>query len=124
MFHSTVPNDTALMRVGDFERGYSADGDAITDTGATRLTSLNPSLVQDLLRFEPAQRPGGGADTLELLGVMAACLRHGRALLIHLQFDYRVIPLTVRPAERQLLSPLSLVQLLALRLPELRVLRV
>jgi hypothetical protein len=123
MFQSTQPNDSALMRISDYERQHGAartQGEA----GSTRLASLNPSLLQDLLRFEPGQAPGSGLDTLELLGVMAAALRHDRALLIHLQLDYRVIPVTVRPAERQLLSPLPLAQLLELRLPDLRVLRV
>lgn len=123
MSHSTAPNDSALMRISDFERQQAQDS-GHAEAGATRLSALNPSLMQDLMRFEPGQRPGGGLEALEVLGVMAAALRHGRALLVHLQFDYRVIPLTVRPAERQLLSPLSLQQLLALRLPDLRVLRV
>ena len=123
MPRSTQPNDSSLMRISDFERQHgvaSGRGDA----GATRLAALNPSLMQDLLRFEPDQKPGDAYDTLELLGVMAAALRHDRALLVHLLFDYRVIPVTVRPSERQLLSPLSLGQLLDLRLPDLRVLRV
>lgn len=123
MSHPTQPNDSTLMRISDFERQHGvATGRG--DAGATRLAALNPSLMQDLLRFEPGQRPGSGLDTVELLGVMAAALRHDRALLIHLQLDYRVIPVTVRPSERQLLSPLSLAQLLDLRLPDLRVLRV
>lgn len=123
MFHPTQPNDSTLMRVSDYERRHgTASGRG--DAGATRLTALNPSLMQDLLRFEPGQRPGSGLDTVELLGVMAAALRHDRSLLVHLQLDYRVIPVTVRPGERQLLSPLSLAQLLDLRLPDLRVLRV
>ncbi|HLL10597.1 MAG TPA: hypothetical protein VK570_06035 [Rubrivivax sp.] len=123
MFQSTQPNDSALMRISDYERehgGPSTQGDA----GATRLASLNPSLMQDLMRFERGHLPGGGLNTLELLGVLAAALRHDRALLIHLQLDYRVIPVTVRPAERQFLSPLPLPQLLELRLPDLGVLRV
>ena len=123
MSSPTQSDDSTLMRISDFERRHgvtTGPGEA----GATRLGTLNPSLMQDLLRFEPGPQPGGGPGTLELLGVMAAALRHDRALLMHLQFDYRVIPVTVRPGERQLLSPLSLGQLLDLRLPDLRVLRV
>lgn len=123
MFHSTQPNASALMRIGDFEHQHAGDDDS-GEAGATRLSALNPSLQQDLLRFETGLRPGGGPDTLDVLGVMAAALRHGRALLLHLQLDYHVIQITVHPADRQLLSPLSLQQLLALRLPDLRVLRV
>ena len=117
------------MRISDFHRRQhdndEASGDASApqraDAGATRLAALNPSLLQDLMRFESEHRPGEGLDPLE---VLAAALRHGRDLLIHLQLDYRILALVVRPRERQLLTPLPLQQLLALRLPDLRVLRV
>jgi hypothetical protein len=121
MFPSTVPNDSALMHVSEFERAFRDADSTRTDAGATRLSALNPSLMQDLLRFEREHRPGDGLDALE---VLAAALRHGRNLLVHLQLDYRVVPLTVRPIERALLGPLTLPQLLELRLPDLRVLRV
>lgn len=123
MFPPTQPNDNALMRVSDFQRQHADDTAEANpaDTGTTRLSALNPSLLQDLQRFERQQRPGEGLDVLE---VLAAALRHGRALLLHLQLDYRVIPLIARPGEHQLQCPLSLSQLLALRLPDLRVLRV
>ncbi len=107
------------MRVSDFQRYHADDGS--NEAGSTRLASLNPSLLQDLQRFERGHRPGEGLDVLE---VLAAALRHGRALLVHLQLDYRVIALTVRPNERQVRAPLALAQLLGLRLPDLRVLRV
>ncbi len=123
MFQNTQPDDSdQLMRVSEFEREHglpSAHGDA--EAGATRLSALNPSLMQDLLRFEQRHRPGMGLDLLE---VLAAALRHNRALLLHLQMNYRVIPLTVLPASRQVRSPLQPAQWLALRLPDLRVLRV
>ena len=124
MVQAQQPDDAGLIRISDFERLQGDGGSGRVDAGATQLAALNPSLMQDLLRFDPGQRAGGASDTLELLGVMAAALRHDRALLVHLQFEYRVIPVTVRPSARELLSPLSLAQLLALRLPDLRVLRV
>jgi len=55
---------------------------------------------------------------------MAAAVRHGRSLLVHLQLDYRVVPLTVFPNERQLHCPLPQSMLLGSPLPELRVLRI
>ncbi len=121
LFHRTQPLHAAdLMRVSEFEREHgttlrAADAEA----GATRLTALNPSLMQDLLRFQPEQ-----GDGLDLLEVLAASLRHGRSLQLHLQMAYRVIPLAVWPEERAVRGPLPLAQLLALRLPDLRVLRV
>jgi hypothetical protein len=123
LFHSTQPNDSAaLMRVSEFQRHHAEEARTVdADAGATRLTSLNPSLMQDLLRFERGHRPGEGLDALE---VLAAALRHGHPLLVHLQLEYRVIPLMVWPAERQVRSPLPLTRILEMRLPDLRVLRV
>ena len=123
MLQPTQPDDRAeLMRVSEFER---LQGEAAiveqAEAGATRLSSLNPSLLQDLMRFERSHRPGEGLDVLE---VLAASLRHSQPLLMHLQTDYRVLPLAVLPAPRQLRSPMPLQRLLQLRLPELRVLRV
>jgi len=125
LFDSTQPNDSdadALMRVSEFQREHAEPSRATdADAGSTRLTALNPSLMQDLLHFERAHRPGEGLDALE---VLAAALRHGRALLIHLQLDYRVIPLAIWPNDRQMHSPLPLTRLLEMRLPDMRVLRV
>jgi hypothetical protein len=73
------------------------------------------------MRFNGPTRPGDG---LEVLEVLAASVRHGRALLLHLLHGSRVIPLTVFPIERQVHGPLTLAQLLELRLPDLRVLHV
>ncbi len=121
MFQTTQPSEIPpLMRVSEFHRRpRSADMGA--DAGATQLAALNPSLMQDLLRFDTQQGPGDGLDLLE---VLAAALRHNRALWLHLQLDYAVIPLTLLPASRQVDCPLSLPQLLKLRLSDLRVLRV
>lgn len=122
-FDSTLPTAAdPLMRVSEFTRQQDAAAQPREpDTGATQLGALNPSLMQDLLRFERDRAPGSGLDVLE---VLAAARRHGRALLLHLQLDYRVLPLTVLPPQQQVLSPLPLRQLLQLRLPDIRVLRV
>ncbi|MDE2147025.1 MAG: hypothetical protein KGJ24_10105 [Burkholderiales bacterium] len=123
MFHPTLPADaTELMRVSEFEReqpGRAETGPGEFDAGATRLSALNPSLLQDLTRAAP-----GAGGTLDLLDALAAALRHRRALRLHLQLAYQVIPLTVRPAEGELDSPLPLPRWLDLPLPELRLLRV
>jgi len=117
-----APAPDPLMRVSEFHRQQGSEPQtAESDAGGTRLAALSPSLMQDLLRAQPAVRQGDGLDVLQ---VLAAALRHGRALRLHLQLDYRVIPLDVLPASRQLRSTVGLAHLLALRLPELRVLRV
>jgi len=111
MVHSTLPGATPAFS--------PAPTDA--DSGATHLSGLNPSLLQDLLRFEGEHPPGQGLDLLE---VTAAALRHNRDLLLHLLFDTEPLAITLLPSARQLVCALPLRQLLGLRLSELRVLRV
>ncbi len=109
-----------LMRMSEFERQYGVQPTSVdAESGGTRLSALNPSLLQDLLRHEP--HPNLGLDLLE---VMAAALRHRRALQLHLRLDWRVLKLGIWPHDLLLDSPMPLAQLLALRLPELQVLRV
>lgn len=122
MFQSTQSHATAeLMRVSAFERKHATRRAATdADAGRTRLSALNPSLLQDLMRFDQGQHPGG----LDVLEVLAAALRHNRTLLLHLQLDGRVMPLKVLPASRQVCSPMPAPHFLALHLPGLQVLRV
>ena len=107
------------MRASAFQRyleEMERSGDI--DGGHSRLSSLSPSLMQDLQRFEQSRRPGEG---LEVLQVMAACVRHARSLLVHLQDDNRVLPLTVFPTERLVHCPIRMEQLLDNRLTDLLV---
>jgi len=123
MFESTLPfGEPDLMRVSAFQRYLGETlraGD--TDTASGRLSSLSPSLMQDLQRFDNQARPG---ETLELLEVLAGCVRHASNLLIHLQDDGHVVPLTVFPRERLVHSPVPMALLLETRLPDLQVLHV
>ena len=79
MFHNTQPKASdLLMRVSEFEREHGRPhGRGDTEAGATPLSALNPSLLQDLLRFEQRHRPGAG---LNLLEEMADALRQHRVL--------------------------------------------
>ena len=118
MFASTLPvGAPELMRISDFRR-YLHQQHAAEHSTSTRLTSLNPSLLQDLLRRE---RDGGPSDLLE---VVAASLRHGRRLLLHLGIAPHVIPLTLFPAERLAHCALTPEQLLNSRLQAFEVLQV
>jgi hypothetical protein len=122
------PETTDVARVGDFFRRLrstaltgpdepsDSDYAASTHSGATQLLSLNDSLLQDLQRFEPS-----GPKGLDLLEVLAASLRHGNALRVHLRHGFRVLPIKVYPAQRQVHSTLPMVELLALPLHDLRV---
>lgn len=120
MFESTQPVGTPhLMRVSGFRR-YLDESAAASQLGraSTRLSSLGPSLLDDLLRFEGTEKGS------ELLEVLAGSQRHNCNLLIHLGLDARVIPLTVFPAAGLAHSPLPHDELLALRLGALTVMHV
>lgn len=123
MFESTLPFDsTELLHVSEFRlQQDDAAWDSRSGAGSTRLTSLNATLLQDLKRFGPARNDGDG---LEVLEVLAAAMRHGRSLLLHVQHMYRVIPLTVFPADTLLHCTLPAEQLLGLELSDMRVLHV
>jgi len=124
MFEPTLPAESAdRMRVSAFRRYLLDDTQPDTESGrlSTRLAALHPTLAQDLRRFEA---PLGPAPALELLEVMAAAMRHGKRLRIHLQHELRTLPLTVFPAQRLVHCPLSMALLLELRLCDLQVLHV
>jgi hypothetical protein len=106
------------MRVSAFERYLDELRRESGDASLTRLSSLNPSLLQDLLRFEQDGR------RTELLEVIAACVRHARPLAIYLQCGLRVVPLTLFPNERLVHCPLHMHEFLAQRLSDMTVLRV
>lgn len=118
MFESTLPVGVPdLMRVSAFRRYLDESGRGI-DSGNSCLSSLSPSLMVDLQRFEQ-----GGRHT-ELLEVIAACVRHGKSLSIHLECDSRVVPLTIFPVQRMAHCPVSMPQFLQMRLNDLIVLHV
>ena len=107
------------MRASAFNH-YLAELDTqATESGSgTRLSSLSPSLLADLLRFEK------GRDPIDVLEVMAAAMRHARRLTVHLQFDERVIPLTLFPQEGLVHCPVNLCEWPAGALQPLRVMHV
>lgn len=120
MFESTLPfGEPDLMRASAFRRylDESARG-SDADTMASRLSTLSPSLMLDLMRFEQEGQQSGVVE------VLAACIRHARKLLIHLQTLDRVVPLTVFPVEHLVHCPMPISQFLALPLGELSVLHV
>ncbi len=118
MFPSTLPVGAPdLMRISDFRR-YLLQQQAREHATSTRLTSLSPSLLLDLTRHER------GGQASDLLAVVAAALRHGRSLLLHLGLGHHVIPLTLFPAERLVHCPLTPEQLLNCRLQAFEVLQV
>lgn len=95
MFPSTQPMD-------------AADSKPLEGT-ATTLTSLSPSLLQDLLRFEAVAGP-----QRELLEVLAACIRHTQPLAITVGTNARAVAvLSVFPLDRLVHSAQPMAELLA-----------
>ena len=120
MFESTLPfGEPELMRASAFQRYLDESArSGELEAPSTRLSTLSPSLMSDLMRFEQ----GGGASGV--LEVLAACIRHARRLLVHLQAQERVIPLTIFPLEHLVHCPVPMATLLDMPLGELRVLHV
>ena len=82
----------------------------------TALSSLSPSLLQDLLRFE------NSGPQRELLEVLAACVRHTQALAITVAApDQPPLVLSVFPTDRQVHCVLPLADVLSGNLAALQV---
>lgn len=121
MFQSTLPAGAPdLMRASAFRRERASVYAHLppAEAQSSRLGLLGPSMMQDLQRFETPGRQ------TELLEVMAACIRHGRSLLVHLQIDDAALPLTVFPTDWLFYCPMPVEELLAAPLGELEVLSV
>jgi hypothetical protein len=119
-FESTLPlGEPELMRASDYKL-YLQDLEeqAVAQGVSSRISSLSPSLRADLYRFEA---DGGSSEVLE---VVAACVRHAKRVTIHLQFEERVLPLTVFPEERLVHCPIPMAQFLAFELTKLSVMHV
>jgi hypothetical protein len=122
MFESTLPlGEPELMRASAFQAyldELEREGEADGRPANSKLASLNPSLMQDLMRFE---QPGRQTEVLE---VIAACMRHARPLCVHLQSGDRVVPLTLFPLERLAHAPVLLPDFIAGPVHELTVMHV
>lgn len=84
----------------------------------TALSSLSPSLLQDLQRFEP------GGTQRELLEVLAAGIRHTQPLAIDLLCDQRRLTLNLFAQDRRVHCTVPLAALMATDLAALQVLLV
>ena len=119
LFDTTIPfGEPELMRASSYRR-YLDESEIIVRSGRnSRLSSLSPSLIADLNRFE---QETGSTEAVE---VLAACIRHAKRLTIHLQYGDRVVPVTVFPHERLVHCPMPMGELTARSLAELRVMHV
>lgn len=89
------------------------------DVTHTELSSLSPSLLQDLMRFDL-----NGGPQRELLEVLAACLRHTQPLAISVALPRQMLTLSVFPLDRLVHCPVPLAEFLADDLRALQVLQV
>lgn len=116
--------DTVLPRVSDFQRRLRQTGGDTRSPASGHLSldpTLDQSLLQDLQRFDASARTVHG---LEVLEVVAASLRHGRALRLLVSHADLVLPLTVMPLQRVVRAPLPLDQWELLNWAGMKVLQV
>lgn len=120
-FQSTQPaSGLGSARAAEFMAGRSSDETLDSIAGATRLSSLTPSLMADLQRFGSET----GAGALDMLAMLAASVRHGRALQALVHVEQHQVPITLFPTARVAHSPVPMVSLLAGRLQDWRLLQV
>lgn len=120
-FQSTQPASVAgAQRAADFMAGRAGEEALDSTAGGTRLSSLTPSLMADLQRF--GGEASGGA--LDMLAMLAAAVRHGRALRATVQVEQHAVPITLFPTQRVAHSPVAMVSLLAGRLQDWRLVQV
>jgi hypothetical protein len=101
--------------------GRAPEEVANSTAGATRLSSLTPSLLADLQRF--GEEPGG-SGSVDVLAMLAAAVRHGRSLTATVQVEQHRVPITLFPTARVAHSPLPMVSLLSGRLQDWRLAQV
>lgn len=120
-FQSTQPASGAgAPRSAEFMAGRASDETLDSVAGATRLSSLTPSLMADLQRF--GSETGSGA--LDMLAMLAASVRHGRSLRALVQVEQHQVPITLFPTARVAHSPLPMVSLLSGRVQDWRLVQV
>lgn len=122
LFDSTIPfGEPELLKASAYRR-YLNDLDDDTAGGAgARLSQLSPSLQADLGRFDQV---GAGSEAVEVVEVVAACIRHSSSVTLQLQCGDRVVPLTVFPYERLVHCPMDMNELIDRHLPELHMMHV
>lgn len=120
MFEPTIPfGEPELMRASAYQRYLDEmKADTAGNRISTRISQLSPSLQADLQRF------GQDGEDSEVVEVLAACVRHGKRVTIHLQCGARVVPLTVFAQERLVHCPLTMDELAGKHLLDLRVMHV
>lgn len=120
MFPSTLPMDAPdsrppAPRAGARPPSPWAAALAGDDPVHTALSSLSPSLMQDLLRFDEHN------PQRELLEVLAAGVRHTQPLAIGLAWGQQSLTLSVFPTHRLVHCPMAMDDFLAGNLEALRV---
>ena len=113
MFHSTLPMDAPDSRppVTRTAARAPAPGASVH----TALSSLSPSLMQDLLRFDKDN------PQRELLEVLAAGVRHTQPLAIALAWERQALTLSMFPTQRLVHCPLPMADVLAGNLDAMQV---
>ena len=122
LFDSTIPfGEPELLKASAYQRYLEELESNFPGGPSARLSQLSPSLQADLGRFE---QHGNVSESVEVVEVVAACIRHSSRVTIHLQCADRVVPLTVFPSDQLVHCPMPMTELLGRHLPELRVMHI
>ena len=113
-FPSTLPMDATDSRPAVVKLCASPAGRAGAPVH-TALSSLSPSLMQDLLRFDKDN------PQRELLEVLAAGVRHTQPLAIALAWERQALTLSMFPTQRLVHCPLPMADVLAGNLDAMQV---
>lgn len=112
---NSQPIAQPITRVGAGPAGPRAASPAPGGQVHTALSSLSPSLLQDLLRFDQDK------PQRELLEVLAAGVRHTQPLAIGLAWNRHALTLSMFPTQRLVHCPMAMADFLAGDLESLQV---
>lgn len=122
MYETTIPfGEPQLARASDIVRyvdGLPTQLSSLGELVDARISTLSGSMLDDLRRYA---RDGAPFEAVEAL---AACVRHGQDITLHLQCGEHAVPLTVFVFEHLVHCPIEMDELVERHLATLTVLHV
>jgi hypothetical protein len=122
MYETTIPfGEPELARASDIVRyvdGLPTQFSSLGELVDARISTLSGSLLDDLRRYA---HDGGAFEAAEAL---AACVRHGQDITLHLQCGAHAVPLTVFVYDHLVHCPIDMPEFVERHLPTLQVLHV
>lgn len=122
MYETTIPfGEPELARASDYVRyvdGLPTQLSPLGEMVDARISTLSGSLFDDLRRYTAA------GSKFEAVEALAACVRHGQDITLHLQCGEHAVPLTVFAHDHLVHCPIDMEDLVDRHLSTLHVLNV